>query len=257
MDIRLTFDAVVETYERVRPSYPTALFDSLFDAWPAEPTIIEIGPGTGQATVDLLARGAHVTAVELGPQLAERLQQRFGSEERLNVINDSFEQAPLSEHSFNGIAVATAYHWIETQAQVKRPAQLLRPGGVLGVIDLIQVDSASDQGYFERVQPIYERYSEQKSSWVPKPYETAEPAIAARLGESALYRSVEVLRVPWDQTYSASQYRDLLWTYSGTQMMAEPDRTRMVDELVAVVEGEFGGTVTRPLAATLTMARTR
>ena len=115
----------------------------------------------------------------------------------------------------------------------------------------------TDHGYFDHVQPIYDSYGGSRSSWEPKTYETVEPAIAVRLGESDLYSSVEVHRVPWDQTYTASQYRDLLWTHSGTQMMREPDRTAMVDELVAVVDNEFDGSITRPLCATLTLAVSR
>ena len=254
MDIRLTFDGVVDTYERARPSYPAALFDAFFAALPAHPKIVEIGPGTGQATVDLLARGAHVTAVELGPRLAQRVRQRFADNAALTVVNASFEDAALDRHSFDGVTTATAYHWIDHTAQIERPVELLRSGGVLGVIDLIQIDSPSDHGYFERVQPIYDAYHGEKSSWMPSSYDTAESSVAERLRASELYSSVEVVRVPWDQTYTAAEYRDLLWTHSGTQMMPEPDRTSMVDELAAVVDAEFGGTVTRPLVATLTLA---
>ncbi len=104
------------------------------------------------------------------------------------------------------------------------------------------------------MQSIYDAYGNAERVWEPRFYDTVEPPIAARLDESPLYQSVEVHRFPWDQTYTAPQYRDLLWTYSGTQMMPEPSRSAMVDELVAVIDPEFGGTVTRPLCATLTLA---
>jgi hypothetical protein len=54
-DIRLSFNEAVEVYDQVRPSYPTALFDVLFETLPSRPEIVEVGPGTGQATNDLLA----------------------------------------------------------------------------------------------------------------------------------------------------------------------------------------------------------
>lgn len=250
----MTFDGVADVYERARPSYPAKLFDTFFAALPKEPRIVEIGPGTGQATRSLLDRGAHVTAIELGPTLAQAVQSKFAGNPRLTVVNAAFEDAPLPGHSFDAVTVATAYHWIDATAQIERPLELLRPGGFLGVIDLIQVDSATDHGYFDHVQPIYDAYGGSRSSWEPKAYDTVVPRIAERLSESGLYASVEVYRVPWDQTYTASQYRDLLWTHSGTQMMAEPARTAMVDELVAAVDSDFGGSVTRPLCATLTLA---
>lgn len=254
-DIRLSFDRVAETYERARPTYPAELFDALFTTLPAQPSIVEVGPGTGQATGDLLARGARVTAVEIGPNLAAVLAAKFKDVEALSVRNDSFEQVALEPNSFDAVVGATMYHWIAPGAQISRPLELLRPGGLLGVIDLIQVDAVSDQGYFRQVQPIYESFGQAQSDWDPKTHETAQPAIAGRLRESERYEAVEVHRVPWDQTYSSAQYGDLLHSYSGTQMMPSRDRDAMVDQLVTVIDEQYGGVVTRPLVATLTIAR--
>jgi hypothetical protein len=63
-DIGLSFNEAAEIYDEVRPSYPVELFDALFEALPPQPEIVEVGPGTGQATKDLLARGATVHAIE-------------------------------------------------------------------------------------------------------------------------------------------------------------------------------------------------
>jgi hypothetical protein len=54
-DIRLSFNEVADIYDKVRPSYPAGLFDVLFQKLPSQPEIVEVGPGTGQATNDLLA----------------------------------------------------------------------------------------------------------------------------------------------------------------------------------------------------------
>ena len=255
MDRRLTFDQVVDIYDRARPGYPAELVDALFGVLPAMPQVLEVGPGTGQLTAELLERGAKVTAVELGPQLATWLQTNLGDHDGLRVINAAFEDVAVEPDSFDAVVAATAYHWVADEAKAHRPAELLRPGGCLGVIDLIQVDSAVDGGYFDRVQPIYDRYGDTNRRWDPLTHETAMPPVADVLEASGLYERVDVLRHPWDQTYSSDQYRDLLYSYSGTQLMPEPDRTRMVDELVAVIDSEFNGTLTRPLAATLTLAQ--
>lgn len=53
-DIRLSFNEAVEIYDTVRPSYPAPVFDALFEMLPSSPRIVEVGPGTGQATRDLL-----------------------------------------------------------------------------------------------------------------------------------------------------------------------------------------------------------
>ena len=69
MHPRQGFDNVPEIYDRIRPGYPAELFADLFGLLPERPRIIEVGPGTGQATRDLLAHGARVHAIELGANL--------------------------------------------------------------------------------------------------------------------------------------------------------------------------------------------
>lgn len=71
-DVRLSFNEAAEIYDRVRPSYPIQLFDALFEALPPGPDILEVSPGTGQATKDLVVRAKSVQAIELGPSMAAR-----------------------------------------------------------------------------------------------------------------------------------------------------------------------------------------
>jgi hypothetical protein len=68
------------------------------------------------------------------------------------------------------------------------------------------------------------------------------------------FTSVGVRRYDWDQKYSASDYRDLMLSYSGTQMMEEPERHGLLNAIEALIRSDFGGVVTRPLVATLTTA---
>lgn len=51
--------------------------------------VLEIGPGRGALTADLLATAAHVTAVELDEELALGLRRRFAGDPRLTVVNSS------------------------------------------------------------------------------------------------------------------------------------------------------------------------
>ncbi len=263
-DIRLTFDRVPATYDRIRPTYPPALFDAFFDAvdeGPGSdvrrpPAICEVGPGTGQATRTLLDRGAVVTAVELGQRLAATLEAKLGCD-ALRVVNDNFETADLPLSGIDGIMSATAYHWIRPELRMSRPHELLRPGGVLATIELIQVaDHEADRGYFERVQPIYDDYGQGKGGWTSPPSpDDAHPWLADEAEASPLFDEVEIHRIRWDQTYSAAEYGELLMSYSGTHMLAEPDRSEMVARLIEVITNEFDDTLTRPLVAALTIAR--
>ncbi len=64
------------------------------------PRVLEIGPGLGVLTEEMLNRGAFVTAVEKDPVLAERLAASLGNPERLTVVaGDALEVAcPNGRH---------------------------------------------------------------------------------------------------------------------------------------------------------------
>ena len=105
-DMRLSFDEAAETYDEVRPSYPADLFDALFDLLPSEPEIVEVGPGTGQATKDLLARGASVHAIEIGPAMAAKLRSNLPTD-RLGVRVGDFEEVNIPTASADAVFSAT------------------------------------------------------------------------------------------------------------------------------------------------------
>jgi hypothetical protein len=252
-DIRLSFNEVPDVYDRARPSYPAELFDDLFSLLPPRPQIVEVGPGTGKATKDLLARGASVLGIEIGPATAAKLRSNLPSD-RLRIAVGDFELLELKGAEADAVFSATAYHWISRKAQADRPATILRTGGLVAVVDLIQVDSGDDAGFFAASQPIYARYG-QGHTGPPAPTRgEVDPPIRGVLDPDPRFDSVAVRRYDWNQTYDATEYRDLMLSYSATQMMQESDRSGLLDAIESFIRSDFGGVVTRPLVVTLTTA---
>jgi SAM-dependent methyltransferase len=253
-DPRLTFGTVVDVYDEVRPTYPPALFDALFARLATRPEILEIGPGTGQATRDLLARGAVVHAIEISASMAARLRSNLPTE-RLQVSVGDFETIELAAESVDAVFSASAYHWISPAAQLDRPARILRSDGVLGIVGLVQVDAPEDRGFYAAAQPIYERYGQADEGPPAEARPDVEPTIAQALARDPRFSDVHVRRWDWDQTYTAAQYRKLMLSFSDINMMDASERTGLLDDIEAFVNSDFGGRVTRPLVATLTTAR--
>ncbi len=63
-----------------------SIVDTGLEGAGAEPSVLEIGPGLGVLTQELLARGARVTAIEKDPVLADRLAASLGNPPNLTVI---------------------------------------------------------------------------------------------------------------------------------------------------------------------------
>jgi len=60
--------------------------------------VIEVGPGTGTLTEEILSRGANVVAVEIDRDLAKSLRERYASEPRFSLIEGD---ALSSKHALN------------------------------------------------------------------------------------------------------------------------------------------------------------
>jgi SAM-dependent methyltransferase len=252
-DRRLTFNDVAQLYDDIRPSYPAPMFDELFRQLPPRPQVIEVGPGTGQATRDLLDRGARVRAIEISPAMAGILRANLPTEE-LDISVGDFDVLDILAGSADMVFSATAYHWVSAKAQVDRPATLLESGGTIAIAEVIQVDAPEDEGFFAAVQPIYERYGEGHTGPPTPSRENVDTSMRRALAADHRFRDVQLRRYDWDQTYSAADFRTLMVTYSGTQMMHEVARNGLLDDIEAFAHDQFGGIVTRPLVVTLTTA---
>ena len=149
---------------------------------------------------------------------------------------------------------ASAYHWISPARQLDRPAELLKPQGVLAVVDLIQVDSPNDRGFFAAAQPIYERHGQGHIGPPSPKREEADPPIRIALESDRRFERVTLRRYDWDQTYTAAQYRDLMLSDSRRQMMDAQARERLLYDMESFIKDEFADCVVRPLVATMITA---
>jgi SAM-dependent methyltransferase len=250
------FDRIPEVYDRIRPQYPPALYDELFTRLPEAPEVLEIGPGTGQATIELLSRGARVTAVELGPNMAAFLRRKFEGNPALSVINAGFESADLPRARFDLVLSATAFHWLDPAVRLSKPAELLGTGGIIAVIETVQVASDVDRGYFARSQTTYDKYwpGEPES---PPISEDDPPAHLREIADSLFFEDARSHYWRWDQRYSTAEYADLVRSYSNTQMLEPTTADALIADLSALIDAEFDGYVVRPLVITLVTARKR
>ena len=113
-ELRAIFDEDAERYDRARPGYPAALFDDLAELAGVGPgcRLLEIGPGTGKATVDLARRGCCLVAVELGPNLAAVARANLAAVDAApasyEVVVSAFETWPLPPEPFDVVLAATA-----------------------------------------------------------------------------------------------------------------------------------------------------
>jgi SAM-dependent methyltransferase len=118
-----------ETYDRVRPGHPDAVYKILRKrcGLGTGSKVLEIGPGTGQASRRLPDFGAEpLIGVEPDPRLARFLRDSIGH--RVEVLESTLEDAGL-DADFDLAAAASSFHWVEEALGLAKLRNALRPGG--------------------------------------------------------------------------------------------------------------------------------
>ena len=237
--MRTTFGEDAELYDRVRPAYPRALYDDLAELLGERPKVLEIGPGTGQATAAMVERGWSVTAVELSPELAGVLQRKLPG---VDVVVANFDTWDLPAADFDLVISATAFHWLDPATRIQRCVDVLRPGGALAVVSTHHVAGGSDQ-FFVDVQSCYDRFTDDAvKDGLPAADDV--PKDPAGLGESGLFGSVEFRSYAWDAAYSTAEYLELLSSYSGHRALTTDRRDGLYGCISALMDAA-GGSITK------------
>ena len=85
MEYRKVFDKIPDQFDKFRPRYSAELFADLISYAGIGPDVpvLEIGPGTGQATDPILDTGCDYHAIELGEHLYEKMKEKYGSRSNL------------------------------------------------------------------------------------------------------------------------------------------------------------------------------
>ncbi|GGT33608.1 class I SAM-dependent methyltransferase [Streptomyces chromofuscus] len=253
-----TFDEDAELYDRARPGYPPELFDDLTEVAGIEPGchVLEVGPGTGQATLPLAERGCRITAVELGADMAAVARRNLAGFAAVEIVTADFETWPLPQEPFDAVVSATAFHWIDPAVRMTKAADALRPGGALAVVATQHVAGGSAE-FFVEVQECYERFDPATPPGLrlPSPQDVDTSDHADEVARSGRFGPVVFRRYAWDLTYSTAEYLEVLRTYSGHRALPPEARDGLLECIAGLIDRRYGGRVTKRYLTELRVAR--
>ena len=256
--LRTTFEEVPELYDRARPSYPPQVFDDLvaLARLPQAARIVEIGCGTGQATLPLAERGYRITCVELGERLTAVARRKLSRFPIVEVINANFETWQPAEAEFDAVVAFSAFHWIAPDLRYAKAVSLLRNHGMLGVVATRHVLPPDGDDFFVEVQADYEAVVPDDpgtKAGAPK-HPDAISDLSEEIAASGRFRNIAARRYLWDVTYSADEYIGVLSTYSDHRALDDDTRRRLLTRIHQRVEARPAGQVRKTYLAMLNIA---
>lgn len=257
-EMRATFNEVAELYDRARNHYPEQLFAELIDLahLSSDSRVLEIGPGTGLATLQVAKLGCRVVGVELGTEMAAVARRKLAAHPKVEIEVAAFEEWQPPAEPFDMVMAATAFHWLEPDVRYTKTASILRPGGYLAIINYRHV-AGGDEDFFARSQCCYERYMPGTPADLRLP--TVEEIIpdTSEIEACGLFEQPITRRYVTEEAYSAEQYIDLLSTYSTHIALMPSQRQQLFDCITALIREQYGGKIVKSYLHELALARKR
>ena len=221
-ELRVIFDSVPDAFDRHRTRYCPALFSSLLEQSKvtAESSVLELGPGTGQATEPLLDTGCDYTGIELGTNFAGVLVRKYGKRSNFHLIRGDFATHDFGGKRYDLIYSATTIQWIPEAAAFGKTFALLKPGGMLAMFLTRRDYRTPNPVLYEKIQQVYDRY-----------FRPERPYTHGSFGyENALNYGYEDWR-KWEfntvTVYTADEYVAFCGTHCDHLATPEPYRSRL------------------------------
>ena len=235
MDFRKVFDLIPEEFDRNRPRYCGEAFEYIFreTGLGMGKTVLEIGPGTGQATESLLKSGCGYTGLELGEHLYDFLLRRFAGAENARFVNGDFCTWDFGDTKFDTVFSAATIQWIPEKIAFSRSFDLLNPGGYLVMIANIGDDLArNSRELVEAKNAIYDRYFRPEIPYTCK----IDKHAVVNYG----FETPTVADFTYDTDMTAVEYVRMAMTNADHILLKEPYRSAFTEGLRKAVNAHGG-----------------
>lgn len=242
-----TFGEVAEEYDAARPGYAAALVTEVLDyAALGDRAAVEVGAGTGKASVPFAARGIPLVCVEPDPRMTAVLRRNTAAYPRVQVEVGGFEEWDPRGRRFGLLLAATCWHWLDPDRRWDLVHAALGPGGAvalfwnpLGVLDgglheeLAEVDRRHDIADSPHAM-LASAYGEQRGG-----EEDGWPEGECR--RDGRFTDLRAVRFRQEARYETGRYLAFLSSVSVYRVLPDDRREQILAETGRVLDARGGG----------------
>ena len=237
MEFRKIFDTIPEQFNQFRPKYSKELFEYLinFVQLGPEKKVLEIGPGTGQATDLILGTECDYHAIELGEHLCAKMKEKYDRYPNFHIVNDDFITYDFGQQRFDLVYSAATIQWIPEETAFSKTFGLLKPGGTLAMMLTRSDYRTPNEELYQKIQTVYDRYFKPE---IPYPHRGFKYGNAPNYG-FADFREHDF---HGRRVMGADEYVSYCGTHCDHMVIPEPYKTLFFEGLRNAVE-ESGGKI--------------
>jgi SAM-dependent methyltransferase len=254
---RTSFEQVAELYDQARSGYPDELIDDILrlSAIPPDARLLEIGCGTGNATISFAKRGYTLLGIELGERLAAFAARNCRDYPKVKILNSAFEDWPVEVSAFDLALAFDSLHWIPPEIAYPKIVRALKAGGALALV--FRVPAEQDTACAREIDQVYRETAPQfvnperrfSAEWV---IDVVSQAVRA----SRRFGKITIQRYFWPETETSEQYINGLRSFSSHQGIDEQTREKLYARIREVLR-RHGDRVEQQASAVLFFSAVR
>ena len=248
MEFRKVFDTIPDKFDKWRPRYCTEVFTDIIQYSKLDPNkkVLEIGPGTGQATEPILKTGCNYLGIELGEHLAEFTRNKYKKYENLHIVNVDFETYDFGDQKFDLIYSAATIQWIPEQIGFPRVSSLSNNGTTIAMMMTQTDERKSNEELYLKIQNVYDKYYHPEVEYTCHlNYENIQ---------NYGFTDFESRNYHTQRIFTADEYVSYIGTHCTHIRLKEPDKSKFYNGIKEAIH-EYGNKITLDDTIILYLAR--
>jgi ubiquinone/menaquinone biosynthesis C-methylase UbiE len=230
-EARTTFANISELYDKARISYPQPLINDIIDFSKLEKRdkILDVGCGTGQATILFAQKSFNVVGLDLGKDLIEVARKKCSSFSNVDFEISTFEDADFPDELFDLIISGMAWHWIKPEGREEKAYKILKENGTLALFWSYQ--RKWESSFVQTVGKVLDNYGGIDRGPAGSKVKQISDSLHNEFRKSKLFSQVELKEYDEDIQFTKEKYLNLVVSYGWVQKLSEEKRNQLIEDL--------------------------